>query len=566
MAELPATGPLDVWGGELKTWLLASRNADGSLSADAVQNALGGSVSALIGLHGGDATGATASDAAFAAALASLPDYGDGYKHGKIELAQGTYRFDDPLPNVGPHVYVVGQGRFATIINFHGTGDCFRLYSNLFPMAFQISSESHGGGFLDMCIDGTNAGAGSCGIHFGDVESIDIERVCVRNFSGAGSKGIWQDNHIWWTEKAHVHAMCFLNTRNYYASVTVGASTTIATGVTLPAASIVVSSMPDDAPRPNGGTSGTAPQFTVDSQTVTYTGVTDNGDGTFTLTGCSGGTGAVTAGDAVTFGSAGASMGYCDIDITIFSTISQDGFVVENGPDFYSGRIKIRGNMTGGDSGVAALKVLGTAPAGTRLSGTRSLIQFCELDVQVESGGATPSTQTIFCDAGNQINACIGILRFGGTWTAANFNQATGRMQFLGFIIGDANLNPANGNRPIALSAMTYTVGSAASGSLHVGDGDFFEYILTASTTISVSGTTVGGPMRKTVVLHQAASGGPYTVTWPSTASPTLAAPTVKWAGGTAPTMSTGASAIDVYELSTLDGKTWYGRAIQNVS
>ena len=33
----------------------------------------------------------------------------------------------------------------------------------------------------------------------------------------------------------------------------------------------------------------------------------------------------------------------------------------------------------------------------------------------------------------------------------------------------------------------------------------------------------------------------------------------VKWAGGTAPTVSDGANDIDVYILSTLDGSNWYG-------
>ena len=33
----------------------------------------------------------------------------------------------------------------------------------------------------------------------------------------------------------------------------------------------------------------------------------------------------------------------------------------------------------------------------------------------------------------------------------------------------------------------------------------------------------------------------------------------VKWAGGTAPTISDGANDIDVYILSTLDGSNWYG-------
>jgi hypothetical protein len=40
----------------------------------------------------------------------------------------------------------------------------------------------------------------------------------------------------------------------------------------------------------------------------------------------------------------------------------------------------------------------------------------------------------------------------------------------------------------------------------------------------------------------------------------------VKWAGGTAPTMTAAASSVDIYDLETVDGVTWYGRATQNVS
>jgi hypothetical protein len=71
---------------------------------------------------------------------------------------------------------------------------------------------------------------------------------------------------------------------------------------------------------------------------------------------------------------------------------------------------------------------------------------------------------------------------------------------------------------------------------------------------------------RKTVIIIQAAAGGPFTVTWPHTGSPTVSSPTVNWAGGAAPTMSAGAGAEDVYNLVTYDGATWYGQAIQNVS
>lgn len=104
-----------------------------------------------------------------------------------------------------------------------------------------------------------------------------------------------------------------------------------------------------------------------------------------------------------------------------------------------------------------------------------------------------------------------------------------------------------------------------ASGVLQAGSGDSFSLTLTANTTINFQGS-VAGAQRKVIVIKQAASGGPYTVTWPKPGSPTLATPAVYWAGGTAPTMTVTASATDVYELITLDGIRWYGIARQAMS
>ncbi len=50
------------------------------------------------------------------------------------------------------------------------------------------------------------------------------------------------------------------------------------------------------------------------------------------------------------------------------------------------------------------------------------------------------------------------------------------------------------------------------------------------------------------IICRQASSGGPYTATFTS----------VKWPGGTAPTMSTAASAVDRYDFVS-DGTHWYG-------
>jgi hypothetical protein len=109
---------------------------------------------------------------------------------------------------------------------------------------------------------------------------------------------------------------------------------------------------------------------------------------------------------------------------------------------------------------------------------------------------------------------------------------------------------------------------SGSNGNMQGNNGDFFSVTLSASITMSLAAGSplCAMPQRKTIVLKQAAAGGPFTVTWPHAGSPTTSSPTVLWAGGSAPVMTSTANATDVYKLETVDGATWYGQAIQNVS
>lgn len=87
--------------------------------------------------------------------------------------------------------------------------------------------------------------------------------------------------------------------------------------------------------------------------------------------------------------------------------------------------------------------------------------------------------------------------------------------------------------------------------------GDVFTGTLTQNTTVGFV-STVPGPSRKTFVMKQDATGS-RTLAWPKPGAPTVAAPGVYWAGGTAPVMTTTANATDVFELVTYDGVRWYG-------
>lgn len=78
------------------------------------------------------------------------------------------------------------------------------------------------------------------------------------------------------------------------------------------------------------------------------------------------------------------------------------------------------------------------------------------------------------------------------------------------------------------------------------------ERTLTGNVTFTFSGTVSGDACTITLILKQDATGG-RTVTWPAS---------VDWPGGTAPTVSSAANAVDIYTFITTDnGTTWYGMA-----
>jgi hypothetical protein len=97
--------------------------------------------------------------------------------------------------------------------------------------------------------------------------------------------------------------------------------------------------------------------------------------------------------------------------------------------------------------------------------------------------------------------------------------------------------------RTIAVSGSSFT--------LNLNTGSTFEITLTANCTLSLSNVPASTAVRITLLIHQDGTGS-RTVTWPTT---------TKWPGGTPPTLSTAASAIDKVTLTTTNGgTTWYGQ------
>lgn len=180
---------------------LITGGTPGGVLAAAQQAALSGTI--VLG-PSGDATGAT--DTAYInAAIAQI-----GSSGGRILLAAGTFYWicgSVVVSNAG--VYIVGAGRWATIVSAVGTGDTIRMYST----ASYSPGTTEGGALLGLTFDGTNAGAGSSGFHVGDIYNLEFN-VGVRKFQGSGSKGAWLDNQYHWTEQMSGTIWAESNTAN----------------------------------------------------------------------------------------------------------------------------------------------------------------------------------------------------------------------------------------------------------------------------------------------------------------------------------------------------------------
>jgi hypothetical protein len=274
-----------------------------------------------------------------------------------------------------------------------------------------------------------------------------------------------------------------------------------------------------------------------------------------------------------------ASFGYSRFDYTIFSFAGQQGLQLIDGPSLYHGSLRIRGDFDGSNNplATAVISMSGAAPAGTPNAGATSQLLAEELDVQVECfPGKTFTPQTLIMDAVDFafIGDCYGIMDFS---TGAAFSPATvetGQFNFSGIVNGDSALNPVQGQWASSNSPVVYRVppNFGANGTIPTTIGDMFApAVLSGNITIALvyapfSADTLGVPQRITIKIQQAASGGPFTVTWPKPGSPTAAAPAVYWPGGTPPVMTITANAVDVYDLETIDGIHWYGVAHQNMS
>jgi hypothetical protein len=89
-----------------------------------------------------------------------------------------------------------------------------------------------------------------------------------------------------------------------------------------------------------------------------------------------------------------------------------------------------------------------------------------------------------------------------------------------------------------------FTANSSTAITLNLANGTMQDITLTGTATITMPTATAG----KSFILLLRSGAGSYTVTWT----------TVKWPGGTAPTITATASRLDIYSFFS-DGTNWYG-------
>lgn len=138
----------------------------------------------------------------------------------------------------------------------------------------------------------------------------------------------------------------------------------------------------------------------------------------------------------------------------------------------------------------------------------------------------------------------------GTTWSSQAPGAASGNITLGNTTISLGGTATSVGNLTLTNTTVTnytetrFTANSSTAITLNLTNGTMQDITLTGSATITMPTATAG----KSFVLLLRSGAGSYTVTWS----------TVKWPGGTAPTVTTTASRLDIYSFFS-DGTNWYG-------
>jgi hypothetical protein len=127
------------------------------------------------------------------------------------------------------------------------------------------------------------------------------------------------------------------------------------------------------------------------------------------------------------------------------------------------------------------------------------------------------------------------VFKTGASATTALTLSTTQTATFAGAVI-----NPTVTN----YTETRFTANSSTAITLNLANGTMQDITLTGTATITMPTVAAG----KSFILLLRSGAGSYTVTWT----------TVKWPGGTAPTITATASKLDIYSFFS-DGTNWYG-------
>ena len=150
--------------------------------------------------YGADPTGVADSTAAFSDAYAAAAATLTGGTPGAyVTMGPGAYKVTaGSLTASDPRIGLLGPGSSICTVNASGSGDVFYHYTASFSTSGGGSTGLAISGFT---IDGTSTTGAANGIHVRDICELELHDLQVRNFTQAGSAGLYFDGLTGWSER-----------------------------------------------------------------------------------------------------------------------------------------------------------------------------------------------------------------------------------------------------------------------------------------------------------------------------------------------------------------------------
>lgn len=144
-----------------------------------------------------------------AAAYAALPACGRWPHCGQVRVGQGKYSVPSSIDVASPRVTIRGRGT-STEVDYVGTSGCAFRFSG-----FDSASGTTGSGLYGMLINGSRAGAGTCGLETRDTDGFHASNLTIAYFEGRGSVGWLDDAVSTFNERFDVSMTLYENTTGW---------------------------------------------------------------------------------------------------------------------------------------------------------------------------------------------------------------------------------------------------------------------------------------------------------------------------------------------------------------